>query len=259
MARQTIDCSTSATAVNRDTKLFIDLTPCESTPTYTRVCAKITNLSDDSSETIEERDYCSGKETEVTEFKQSVGVSGHADMEDPMHNYVQTAKGKTGAGRRTNAMLVYPSGRIYEGPATLTDIKDFGGDMSNRLDFSFNVAFDSGDGMTIINPNDSIDLGAFPTPVWDLNGASSTLTLTFSNDTTRPIENAFADKFKIIGTDGTNIVTLDYTSVVDTTETEVIYTLTFDESTYTDFAAVNYGVYTYAGKLYDQSTYQYEA
>lgn len=257
--RQQLNCLSAAAAVNRDLQFQMDLTPCAATPTYARVCAKITGFGDETSETVEERDYCAGKETDVTDVVIGVSVSGHVDLDDATHKYIRKIKSLTGSGRRTNGRLIHPDGTIYEGPITITDIKDFGGDMSNRLDFSYKATFDSGSDLTVINPDDSLNLDPFPEPIWTIDGVNSSLVLEFTNDVTRPVESVIDSKLKVVANDGIDTSILSYTAVVDTTEATVTYTLNFDATGFTDFALVNFGVYTYAGLIYEESVFNYTA
>lgn len=264
MAREQIDCTAESVApVNRDTQILIDVTPCETEATLTRVCANISGFTDDSEETMEEYDYCSGKETAVEDFKDKVSVEGHVHLTDPAHSYIRRIKYKKNQ-RRGFAQKIEADGTITQGPCTYTEIKTFGGDMSGRMDFSFGINWDNSSKFDVITPDDGFELPPLPAGTWDVSTpAEATLTYTFPNVTdddkkALPIAQVFAQKYKIMGADATdNIEPIIYVLDVVTNETTTDYVLKFDFTNYVDVAGINYGLYTNSGAIYPESTEQY--
>ena len=187
--------------INKDIKAYIDLTPCDAQPTWAEIRKNITSVSDDMDETVEDYENFDGDESEVVDVKHIFGFEGNSNYSDIAQKHIINMKGKTGNGRRGNFKVVYPWGTIVEGAGTVTDIVVLGGDAKNRLDFSFNLSFDSGATEEILAVLPKVVLEALPTPTY--TAGTKTLKFTFPNTTdenksAQPIATMLSEKLGLV-------------------------------------------------------------
>jgi len=257
MARQNVCELSSGMFLNKDIKAYIDMTPCEATPTWAEIRKNITSMSDDMNETVEEYEYYDGDESEVTAVQHIFGFEGNTNYGDIAQKEIINRKHLTGVGRKGNFKVIYPWGTIVEGSGTLTDIVTIGGNAKERLSLSFNLAFDSNStSVSVAGTYPEVTLLSFPEPVYVSEG--KLLRYTFANVTDndkskQPISYLLPEKVGvIIGLDDpvSEYLVREYESGTDLIIELVLPSTTIVDN---DILVVNNGVVTKSLQSYSQS------
>lgn len=132
---------------NALTKYFIAPMPVgEAEPTYLRFAKWITEVTDDTDETVDSQAYYDGDGTEeddVTAIKVQYAFAGTYDKADLAHALIASLKLKTGEARKIMLKVEHADGTIYEGQATVTAIKVTGGAASDFEPIECTIAFNS--------------------------------------------------------------------------------------------------------------------
>ncbi|VXB51596.1 Capsid protein [Exiguobacterium sp. 8H] len=105
----------------------------------------ITNLDFSPSETVTEDYYYAngGAATkDVTGTVLTYAFTGHRQSEDAAQNYIFSLLTELGPARKTNFKVVEPDGAMYEGEATIHDIKTPSGDANAKGEIAFSITFD---------------------------------------------------------------------------------------------------------------------
>lgn len=131
--------------LNHGYKFEIDITPGTETPTKARIAKGITSVDPDNNEESEETYYYDGggsAERDVTGGMLSYGFEGHRNYGDKAQDYIFTLTNKYGPDRKTTLTVTEPNGDKWEGPATISDIKNPGGDANSKGEIEFTISFD---------------------------------------------------------------------------------------------------------------------
>ncbi|MFA2694783.1 phage tail tube protein [Bacillus mycoides] len=126
-------------------KFDIDLSTGGSTAKWTRIAKGISSVDPDNNEESEENAYYDGggaSERSVIGFMMSYGFEGHREYSDPAQNYIMRLANKTGDARKIPFRVTEPDGGIFEGRATISDIKVPGGDANAKGEIEFTIAYD---------------------------------------------------------------------------------------------------------------------
>ncbi|QWI52521.1 phage tail tube protein [Bacillus mycoides] len=126
-------------------KFDIDLGKGSATPKWTRIARGISSLDPDNNEESEENAYFDGggaSERDVIGFMMSYGFEGHRDYKDEAQNYIMRLANQTGEARKIPFRVTEPDGGIFEGRATISDIKVPGGDAVSKGEIEFTISFD---------------------------------------------------------------------------------------------------------------------
>lgn len=110
-----------------------------------RIGSGITSVDPDSNEETDETYYYDGEgaaQRDVLGLMLLWGFEGHRDYNDPAQNYIFGLLTKTGMDRKTNFTITYPNGDKLEGVATISEIKDAGGDANSKGEIEFTLSFD---------------------------------------------------------------------------------------------------------------------
>nr|WP_257154612.1 capsid protein [Bacillus thuringiensis] len=113
--------------------------------TKLRVGSGITSVDPDSNEETDESFYYDGEgaaQRDVLGVMLLWGFSGHRDYNDLAQNYIMGLRIKTGLDRKTNFTITYPNGDKLEGVATISEIKDAGGDANRKGEIEFTISYD---------------------------------------------------------------------------------------------------------------------
>lgn len=113
-------------------------------PDYKRFAKWISEVTDDTDETVDSQAYYDGdgtEEDEVTGIKLQYGFSGIFDASDEAHALVASKKLALGDGRKLMLKIVHTDGMIYEGPATISNIKTTGGAASDHAPIECTIAY----------------------------------------------------------------------------------------------------------------------
>lgn len=127
------------------TNLFmIDITPGGPSRTFARIGAGINSADPIGDDEVSEEAYYDGEggsDSEVTGRSSGMSFSGHRCYGDPAQDYIESIEEEAGEARKTTFRMVGPNGRIKEGPATITNIKTFGGGPKDKSEFSCDIKF----------------------------------------------------------------------------------------------------------------------
>ena len=109
---------------------------------YLRLAHRVTTVQDDSQDNTEEEGDYSGDgdtEMEVTSVTERWTTSGTYDAENPAQALIASKKRLSGDGRKIWHKVVQTDGKVYEGVATLTDIRAGSGDATAFEEFAATI------------------------------------------------------------------------------------------------------------------------
>lgn len=130
---------------NALTKHFVAKKTDTGEPEWLRLAKWISNVSDDSDEEVEDTAYYDGDgtpEDDVTSVKKKWTFEGLYDDEDPGMKFVADLEFDTGEARKIMYKQERTNGDVFEGPATITEIKIVGGEASEYPEFGCAIAWD---------------------------------------------------------------------------------------------------------------------
>ncbi|HLQ75430.1 MAG TPA: phage tail protein [Alloiococcus sp.] len=132
---------------NALTKHFVaDLPTDESTePDYLRLAKWISTVEDDSDEEVEDQAFYDGDgtpEDDVISVKKTWTFEGMYDEKDEAMKFVADKEFETGEARKIMYKQERTNGDIFEGQATLKDIKVTGGEASEYAAFECAISWD---------------------------------------------------------------------------------------------------------------------
>lgn len=132
----------------------LDITPTEATPTWANALVGITECAPASDETVDEDDYYDNfgmDDTNVSEIKPSLAMTGYRRYGDPVQDFVQSKALTTGKDRKTNYRWTQPDGTFLQGKCSLVDLVPGSsmGEASAKGDLSYTINLDTVDVITI--------------------------------------------------------------------------------------------------------------
>lgn len=113
---------------------------------WSHLARKITDITDDTDETVEEAADYAGDGTpksEVESIAEKWSVSGQYDAEDEAQAMIAAMKRKTGDDRKIWHKIEQTDGKIFQGIATVTEIKAGTGEASGYEEFSCTLNYDA--------------------------------------------------------------------------------------------------------------------
>lgn len=114
-------------------------------PEFMRLARWISNVNDDSDESIETVAYYDGDgtpEDDVENISEKYGFEGTYDYSNPAQKFIASLKREIGEGRKILFRKTESNGDVAVGPATVTDIIYSGGEASDFGAFSCTIAWD---------------------------------------------------------------------------------------------------------------------
>ncbi|HHX7185530.1 capsid protein [Bacillus cereus group sp. TH43LC] len=131
--------------LNHGYKFEINTATTPEVPAWERIAAGITSVDPDNNEESEETYYYDGggaAERDITGFMLSYGFEGHRNYGDKAQDYIFSKTHKVGPERKTEFRVTEPNGDIWEGKATISEIKAPGGDANSKGEIEFTISFD---------------------------------------------------------------------------------------------------------------------
>lgn len=117
----------------------------------------ISNIEPDNEDETSEDAYYDGggaQRKDVTGATLADKFTGHRFYGDPAQDYIASKKFEIGSGREVIHTHISPDGSRVEGPATLTDIVDHGGDANGKGTFECVVTYSEKPSLTEPNASD---------------------------------------------------------------------------------------------------------
>lgn len=112
---------------------------------WLRLAKKISDITDDTDETVEENTWYDSDGTPVSEVEaiaEKWSVSGQYDADDAAQALIAGMKRKIGDDRKIWHKIEQTDGKTYQGVATATEIKAGTGEASGYEEFSCTLNFD---------------------------------------------------------------------------------------------------------------------
>lgn len=110
-----------------------------------RLAKWISSVEDDSDEEVEDEAFYDGDgtlEEGVIGVKKKYTFEGMYDDDDEAMNFISGLEFETGEGRKIWFKQERTNGDVFQGPATVTEIKVTGGEASEYATFSCSIAWD---------------------------------------------------------------------------------------------------------------------
>lgn len=124
----------------------IDSTP-SATPgseTFLTIAEGIISVTPANNEVLDQQQYYAGMgnaETDVIGLQKTLTFSGHREYTDPAQNYIMGLASETGPERKTTFRWTLPDGTIIEGPCTVANITEPGGEAASKGEIEFEIHF----------------------------------------------------------------------------------------------------------------------
>ena len=131
-----------AFALNYTNIWMIDITPGAAARTWARLGAGITTIDPAPNETVSEDEYYDmdgAVDPDVTGIRPVISFSGNRKFGDPAQDYIASLRYSIGNARKTTFRHIGPDGTVDEGPCTIANIVDYGGDANAKGTFSFEL------------------------------------------------------------------------------------------------------------------------
>lgn len=112
--------------------------------TYLRIAAGISNVTPSNNEEIDQTAYYDGggnSESDVIGLQKTITFSGHRKYGDPAQDYIMGLASTLGPDRKTTFKWTFPDGMILEGPVTVANITEPGGEANNKGEIEFEIHF----------------------------------------------------------------------------------------------------------------------
>lgn len=110
-----------------------------------RLAKWVSNVDDDSDEEVEDEAYYDGDgtpEDDVISVKKTYAFEGLYDDEDAAMRFIADLEFETGEGRKIWFKQERTNGEVFEGPATVKEIKVTGGEASDYATFECSISWD---------------------------------------------------------------------------------------------------------------------
>lgn len=124
----------------------INSTPAAGTgaETYLPIAEGIMSVTPANNETLDQQQYYADMgngSTDVIGIQKTLTFSGHRDYEDAAQNYIMGLASEIGPARKTDFKWTLPDGTIIEGPCTVANITEPGGDAAAKGEIEFEIHF----------------------------------------------------------------------------------------------------------------------
>lgn len=132
-------------ALNYTNVHAIDITPNAADHTWAYIGQGIQSITPSPNETVDTTYYYNGggqASSDTTGVDATVSFSGHRYYGDPAQDYIAALDYIFGEARKTYYRHVAPDGRVLEGPCSITNIVNGGGDANGKGTFSFDIKWD---------------------------------------------------------------------------------------------------------------------
>jgi len=131
--------------LNHGYKFEINATSTSEVPAWELIAAGITSVDPDNNEESDENYYYDGggaAERDITGFMMSYGFEGHRKYGDKAQDFIFSKIHKVGPERKGEFRVTEPNGDVWEGKATISEIKAPGGDANSKGEIEFTISFD---------------------------------------------------------------------------------------------------------------------
>ncbi|HDX9638980.1 TPA: capsid protein [Bacillus mobilis] len=131
--------------MNHGYKFEINATSTSEVPAWELIAAGITSVDPDNNEESDENYYYDGggaAERDITGFMMSYGFEGHRKYGDKAQDFIFSKIHKVGPERKGEFRVTEPNGDVWEGKATISEIKAPGGDANSKGEIEFTISFD---------------------------------------------------------------------------------------------------------------------